>query len=392
MRGVPTSGSVPDELVSAVRRAATTVPDHGGDLATVRRRWRARRRRRAALTAGSLACLVAATALGVPALTGRTAGDRTVDDTAVPLVVPAQRLLLPSIAGILAHGGEKTVGLDPGVGVSEVRRDGTLVRHPVPAGWFDSAALPDGRLVGLRAVAPEPADTPANRPGAATTDGPDGAGLPIMLMVLRPDGAVAVSREVRTSGGSPTLLGANDRDAYLLRDDRIVRHELATGRETPVLTAEGAGGDLSRAADADLSGRFLALPYGSRECGVRIFDLTDGRLVGTVTGEGICYGILRLSPDGQFLAVAALPPTGPTIRTLPPRVTVYQTSTGTVRVDQLIEQPVGTGSVSVKSRAGGLAWLGDNEVRLARVVFPADLDRIYRLDEVLHVVSVPVAR
>ncbi|MEO3742675.1 hypothetical protein [Plantactinospora sp. B5E13] len=391
MSGVPTSGSVPDELASAVRRAATTVPDHGGELATVRRRWRTRRRRQAALTAGSLACLVAATALGVPALTARPAGDRIVDDTAVPLVVPPQRLLLPSITGINEAYGNGTVGLDPGVGVAEVRRDGSLVRHPVPAGWFDSAALPDGRLVGLRAVAPEPAGTPESGPGAATTDGPDGAGLPIMLVVLRPDGAVAVSREVRTSGGSPTLLGADDRDAYLFRDDRIVRHELATGRETPVLSVEGAGGDLSRAADADLSGRFLALPYGSQECGVRILDLDDGRLVGTVTGEGICYGLLRLSPDGQFLAVAALPPTGPAIRTRPPRVTVYETSTGTVRVDQLIEH-VGSGPVNVRSGAGGLAWLGDNEVRVARVVFPAGADRIYRLDEVLHVVTVPVGR
>ncbi|MEE6259423.1 hypothetical protein [Plantactinospora sonchi] len=401
MSGVPTSGSVPDELASAVRRAAETVPDHRGDLATVRRRWRTRRRRRAVLTAGSLVCLVAATAAGIPALTpDGTSGDGTTDDTAVASVVRDQRLLL-NVAGLTVYDrpGGHTVGLARSDGVPEVGRDGATVVRPVPEGWQrETVGLPDGRIVGLR-VAVSPAAGSAE-PGGAARDGADpGGGVPdsgaaeveaadVELVVLGANGAVTLSRDLGAPRKQVSLVGATDRDAYLARGDSVVRHDLSTGAETVVLPA-GSAGDLSRAAAADLSGRFLALPYGSRECGVRIFDLVDGRLSGTVTGEGICYGILRLSPDGRLLAVAALPPVGPAIRTRPPRVTVYETSTGAIRADQLLQDQQ-SGSVNLKSGAGGLAWLDDHEVRVARVVFPPKADRIYRIDEVVRISTVPV--
>ncbi|WP_406040481.1 hypothetical protein OG799_31575 [Micromonospora sp. NBC_00898] len=377
---------VPEDLADLVRRAALATPPHVGDLANVRRRARARRRRRAAATAGGLVVLVALTGGAVPLLAGsrpaRPATTAPAPASPVPApppstnrpAEPAQRLMIAVDPNTwrLDRGRGPEVGLRGG---GEVLPDGSVRRHRTPKDFGLGAALPDGRLVGLLYT--------DLMPGVRRTDGPNVEGLSIKLVVLGPDDAVEISREVRIKGRSVELLGADQRYAYLARDEGIVAHELTTGRERTLLRSSTAGVDLMAASQTAVGSDRLAEQRTDSPCRTDVRRLADGKRIARLTADGICMNGLRLSPDGRLVAVPYfLPDHGGQ-----QRVAVYETGTGNLRVDQAIGTPR---RIPVPGGIQGLAWADDTLLRVAWAELPAGARRVYSVEEVLKVVTVTV--
>lgn len=365
---------VPEDLAEAVHRAARTAPPHTADLAGVRRRVRARRRRRGMAAAGGLAMLVALTGGAVPLLargpspsgplvtSGPTAAS-TVPATASPSARPAaaQRLMV-------------TVEGDgpPGV-VEEVLPDGSTRRHRVPEDFSLGVALPDGRLVGLVYT--------DLMPGVARTDGPDVEGLSIRLVVLGPDGAVERSREVRVKGQAVELLGADTRVAYLARDAGIVTHDLVTGREKMLLRSSTAGVDLLAASQTAVRPDRLVEQRDDHGCHTDVRRTTDGKRIARLTVEGLCVNGLRLSPDGTLVAVPyRLLATSRDRREQ--RLAVFDTTTGALRADQLVGDPA-----FVLGPITGVAWADDATVRVAWAGLPVSMGRDASADDLVQNVT-----
>ncbi|GAA4570236.1 hypothetical protein GCM10023176_28350 [Micromonospora coerulea] len=374
---------VPDDLADLVHRAARTTAPHAPDLANVRRRARVRHRRRAVATAGGLAVLVAVTAGAVPLLAGNhgarpapppapaSASPTTAPPPARP-VEPAQRLMVAVNPNTwrLDAGKGPTVGLRGGV-ADEVLPDGSVRRHRVPKDFTLGAALPDGRLVGLVYT--------DLMPGVRRTDGPNVEGLSIKLVVLGADDAVQVGREIRIKGRSVELLGADQRYAYLARDEGIVAHELTTGRERIVLRSSTAGVDLLAASQTVVGTDRLAEQRTDFRCRTDVRRLTDGRRIASLTVNGNCQNDLRLSPDGRLVAVAYVD------RGRGQRVAVFDIAARALVVDRLIGT---TRPAPTPGGIQGLAWADDTTVRVAWAELPAGARRVYDVAEVVKVVTV----
>lgn len=384
---------VPDDLADLVHRAAQTTPPHAADLANVRRRARARRRRRAATAVSGLVVLVALAGGAVPVLAGR---DRAVAPVSAPSVpstgagpatsapppAPAQRLLIAGGGGSSQplRGGPE-IGLVGGA-ADEVLADGSVVRHPVPAGWGETVALPDGRLVGLKLT--------DLMPGVRRKDGPNVAGLSIKLMVLGADGRVQHSREVRVKGQSITLVGADERYAYLVRDDvGLVSHELTTGREKTLVRSSKVGAALM-VGSADVTAGLMATvasQFDVNRCRVDVLRLAGGARLARLEVKGDCTQSIRLSPDGSLVAIPYARTDPADRRTREYRVAILDTATGQRRTDQLI----GTaGTVNGLPAGGtwGAAWVDDTTVRVVWAQLPPQPRKVYSVSELARVVAV----
>ncbi|MET8911825.1 hypothetical protein ABZW14_29310, partial [Micromonospora sp. NPDC004551] len=353
----------------------------------LRRRARARRRRRTATAAAGLVVLVAVTGGAVPLLVGDhrpaaplAAPSPTVPSAPPPTPAPAQRLLLSGEgATVRPRRAGPEIGLVGGV-ADELRSDGSVVRHRVPAGWQETVALPDGRLVGLKLT--------DLMPGTRRTDGPDVAGLSIRLMVLGADDRVDISREVRIKGQGLKLAGADVRYAYLVRGGvGLVSHDLTTGREkTLIRVATNADGELPfREADVT-AGRVVSVtgPADMTRCQLDVRRLADGSRLSRLTVPGDCAPSVRLSPDGSLVAVPYRHPNG---RNLDYRVAILETATGQLRADR----PLGTASPAYGLTGGGTwgaAWVDDDTVRVAWAQLPDPPQKVYSVAELARVVTV----
>lgn len=349
---------VPEDVAMLVRDAAKTVAGAFGDTEAVVRRARRYRRRRA----GAVACAAVfaiLSAVTVPVLAGRA--ERGVQPAVVPTTArtsaaPAQRLFL-GISGDISHGR----------GLPEVRGDGSVVYRDLPAGAGDVVGLPDGRLVTLV--------TTDLQPGAKRKDGPDVERVSVKLVVLTAGGGVERSREVRVKGEEIRLLGATERTAYLARAKGVVAHDLASGKEAVVLPAFRAG--LFHAVD--LAGGRLAVAEGNgnKGCILRVTEVPPwGFANGTCLPDHV-----RLSPDGRLAAVAYL-----RLDSTEKRIVVLDVATGVA----LVDKPLGSRPVTdVETvNAAGVAWSDNRTVRVAVTELPPDANRVYRLAEVLRVLTV----
>ncbi|WP_262282940.1 hypothetical protein [Micromonospora sp. MA102] len=383
--------AVPEDLAELVHRAARATGPHPADLATIRRRARVRRRRRSLTGVAGLVALIALTGGAAPLLvrehrpappvaapsTSPAAPDRT-----PPTVEPAQRLMLSGEGGtVRPHRAGPEIGLVGGV-ADELRGDGSVVRHRVPAGWQESVALSDGRLVGLKLT--------DLMPGTRRRDGPDVAGLSIRLMVLSADDRVEISREVRIKGQGLKLAGADLRYAYLVRGGvGLVAHELTTGRErTLIPVPAGADDELPfRAADVT-AGRVVSVtgPADMTRCQLDVRRLAGGSRLSRLTVAGECAPSVRLSPDGSLVAVPYRRPNG---RDLDYRLAILETATGQLRADQ----PLGTASPTYGMTGGGTwgaAWVDDTTVRVVWAQLPDPPRKVYSVAELARVVTVGV--
>ncbi|MCP3784019.1 hypothetical protein NLX85_11640 [Micromonospora sp. A3M-1-15] len=383
--------AVPEDLAELVHRAARATGPHPADLAAIRRRARARRRRRGVTGAAGLVALIALTGGAVPLLVHEHRPAATVaapstspaaPDLPPPTPVPAQRLMLKGDGGtVRPHRTGAEIGLLPGV-ADELRSDGSVVRHRVPAGWQETVALSDGRLVGLTFT--------DLMPGVRRTDGPDVAGLSIKLTVLSAEGHVEVSREIRVRGQALGLAGADARYAYLARDGvGLVSHELTTGREkTLIRVPTKVDGELPfRAADVT-AGRVVSVtgPADMTRCQLDVRRLAGGSRLSRLTVAGECAPSVRLSPDGSLVAVPYRRPNG---RDLDYRLAILETVTGQLRADQ----PLGTASPTYGMTGGGTwgaAWVDDTTVRVVWAQLPDPPRKVYSVAELARVVTVGV--
>ncbi|MGY0004488.1 hypothetical protein [Micromonospora sp. I033] len=382
---------VPEDLAELVHRAARATGSHPADLATIRRRARARRRRRSGTGAAGLVVLIALTGGAVPLLVrehrpaapvAAPSTSPTAPDSPPPTPAPAQRLMLSGEGGtVRPHRAGPEIGLLGGV-ADELRSDGSVVRHRVPAGWQESVALSDGRLVGLKLT--------DLMPGERRTDGPDVAGLSIRLMVLGADDRVDISREVRTRGQGLKLAGADERYAYLVRGGvGLVAHELTTGRERTLIPVPASADDELPFRDAALAAGLVVSVTGPPDmtrCQLDVRRLADGNRLPRLTVDGECAPSIRLSPDGSMVAVPYRRPVG---RDLEYRLAVLDTATGRRRADE----PLGTAGATYGLTDGGTwgtAWTDHTTVRVVWAQLPDPPRKVYSVAELARVVTIAV--
>ncbi|MFI6328194.1 hypothetical protein ACIBBG_07870 [Micromonospora chersina] len=382
---------VPEDLAELVHRAARATGPHPADLAAIRRRARARRRRRGVTGAAGLVALIALTGGAVPLLVHEHRPAATVaapstspaaPDLPPPTPAPAQRLMLSGDGGtVRPHRAGPEIGLVGGV-ADELRGDGSVLRHRVPAGWQETVAMPDGRLVGLKLT--------DLMPGKRRTDGPDVAGLSIRLMVLDADDRVEISREIRIKGQALKLAGADARYAYLVRGGvGLVAHELTTGREETMIAAPaGADGELPFREAALAAGLVVSVtgPPDMTRCQLDVRRLAGGDRLSRLTVDGECAPSIRLSPDGTLVAVPYRRPNG---RNLDYRLAILDTATGQLRADQ----PLGTASPTYGLTGGGTwgaAWVDDATVRVVWAQLPDPPRKVYSVAELARVITVDV--
>ncbi|WP_319460344.1 hypothetical protein [Micromonospora sp. RTP1Z1] len=218
------------------------------------------------------------------------------------------------------------------------------------------------------------------------------AGLSIRLMVLGADGRVQRSREARVKGQTITLVGADERYAYLVRDHvGLVTHELATGREKVLIRSSTVGaGPLLSSADV-AAGRMVTVTSGfdMNRCQVDVLRLADGTRQSRLGVNGDCAQSIRLSPDGDLVAIPYARTNGADPRSRDYRVAILDTATGQRRADQF----VGTvGAINGLTAGGtwGTAWVDDTTVRVVWAQLPLPARKVYSVSEVSRVVTVSV--
>jgi len=404
----------PDDVATAVRRAADAVPPSTHDLAAVQRRHRAYRRRRRVTTVG-LALLVGAVTVAVPlAVRGGPAaapdhppaGDPSSATSTAPVgAAPAQRLMLRASDQRMQIGAAVTT-LDVPDGMLELRADGSVAAYPQttvmdrPEATF---ALPDGRLVQLGAK--------DLRPGVEREDGPWVTDVDFVLAIVAPDGTAQVRRNVRVMGEDVQLIGATDKLAYLVRGtSRIVSHDLATGVEKPLAGATAAFGAYVREVGINDTGRYnwvsvqgdrlvmysRRMMPGGTGGRLRIADLTSGaQIIDVRLAEPVAQGIndVRVSPDGRLAAVYAgrfvdNPAEEDRQRAfrIEHRFLVVDVATGRLLVNRLIIDQLSHQMAEII----GMAWTDNNTVRVASYAMSLGDPGNFLLADVLRVETVAV--
>ena len=322
------------------------------------------------------AALAATAALVVAALAGMSMSDRSADTSTVAVgprpsndVAPndlgqgsptpaPQRLLVRGGREVAVDGSTRTVPLDlPGVVAREIE------------------PTTDGRLVvlGSRDLAP----------GVARTDGPNVDALANPLIVVRPDGSVAVDRDVRVPGETVALLAVTGDEAILRRSGtnsigltagpaRVVAHDLPTGRERQLFVAPNGvwGGDAVGATLALLTAGPNS-PNGNYAergpCAVEILSIATGRVVQGPLPDCSFVQDIRIGPDERRAAVVyGMKEAVPSLR-----LAIVDLEARRVVSDQLLGYSV-TGCPPGACEAGaplrdylGMAWMDSATLRLA---------------------------
>lgn len=391
---------IPDDIAAAVRGAAHAVPASAHELTEVRQRYRRRRSRRIAATAG-LATVAVGLAVAALPMIARDVGpggsgmvDATTTVAARPNRAPAQRLLVTGGAEVPV-GGELPFGIVTGPGILEVLPDNSLMRHPVPDGIdvaFDTFAVPDGRLVLLGVH-----DT---KPGVPRRDGTFAAGATRPLVVLRNDGTIESTRDVRRPGEDVRLVGATITTAYLERPSGLVAFDLATGAERPVVPAYRPipttieAGTYRRLDVVDNALGVFDRSPSAKTCDLAVFDLGTGTRVASsrlTFPPGCASNQFRLSPDGRSAALIYGKLLNQGRDGEEQWLSVVDVATGAVRQDQLLyrESPKMIGKPWSPKAATGLAWTDSATLRVATANLPAT-DRKYTVDELLKVETVHI--
>lgn len=388
---------IPDDLAASLRAAAYAAPPYPGDLAEVRRRRQARRRRRA-VTATGLAATGVVAALGIPFAVGGAAGSGGEGTDQPAVASPAQRLLLRGDSWLVATDGaelpDRPVGAaelyrqyqgQPGVSgrllpPSEVLPDGSVVELDLDPLGIDSVRqlveMPDGRLALIGQV--------DRMPDIDTDDELCFEGIEFPLLVVEPDGSVSTSRDVREPCRTLTLVAADATTAYLVRDSRLVAHDLATGGEQILLdSVEALPADSAGVAYAD--GQIVTfVPGPNRSCedglalelplqdtddpAIRVTDVATGATVEHPMPQIDCLGsteLIRVSPDGSYAAVAY------ELGRMPGNhwvgVALVDVDSGKVVTEWSL-----TDTTTDRSVVAGLAWKGGRTVRVAYYQAPQD--------------------
>ncbi|GAA2565648.1 hypothetical protein GCM10010435_43110 [Winogradskya consettensis] len=265
---------IPNDLNTLVRDVAHDAPGYTGSLDEVYRRYRRRRRGKAAV--GGVLALLLMAGLGLTI-------DRRPQETPPP-AQPAASQNTKRAQGIVVHGDPRLKG---GVKITgtfwDVWPDQVVASFDIHGVTWDGAvALPGGRVVAVERGA---------------------GGHTWSLVEVDRSGTTLLRRELPASKGEPmSLLTADESTAYVWHKRSLVAHDLATGTERPVL--EIGTGPIQAVDYAD--GR-LAVVGMSADCQL---NLGSGKpieaLAAAMPPELRCGSVtdLRLSPDGKAIAVA----------------------------------------------------------------------------------------
>ncbi|MET0491848.1 MAG: hypothetical protein ABW000_01830 [Actinoplanes sp.] len=308
-----TTDEVPGEVREAVRAAARMTAGYGGRLEDVYRRGRRRRRRQTgAAFAGVVVVLLGVGLLTVhrdttptpqvplPTSAPVTPSASATSASPAPVTV-AQRLFLHMAGGKYHSARTELAKLGNGLGIGELTPDGRIVVHEeVGADYWDwVVGLPDGRIVTFG---------PEDLTGTPRADGPDVSGLAQNLLVISPKGKVLKSWNVREQGKQTGLLGADSKNAYLIRKSGFYTFNLKTGTERLVLTAKAMGVDpMTLGYGGEARDDQVVFGRNTDGCYLRLADLRTGKVrdLGGVQARN-CQAVelVRLSPDGKAVAVA----------------------------------------------------------------------------------------
>ncbi|NUR71648.1 MAG: hypothetical protein HOU81_12575 [Hamadaea sp.] len=387
---------VPEDLDRAVRAIADQVPTGYATLTEITARGRRMRRRRTAAVGSVAALAVLVSALGVPLAVNwaeRTGPQPAASTSASPSASPtvsssprvwttaAQRLLVNGATGTVTHGDGTKAGIDGPTRLTELLPTGKLRALKTPSyngGLVNVVALPSGGLVAL--------GIKDLKPGTQRTDGVDVTDLEIHLVVVRPDGTVAQSPNVRIQGEDVELAAADEKTAILRRERGLFQRDLASGKERRLsaLPAADSIGAVSLVASA------IAVVRTEEQCP----SIHIGPLVGpsrrlALPGDPSRCGVgeMRFSPDGSSLAVVYGPRQADRVR-----LAVFDVATGALVSDsELYSAPDPLGMIEPGTPdLRGIAWLDDRTVRAAVTTLPRGATRAYRYTELLRIVDVQV--
>jgi len=356
--------TIPDDMSTLVFEAASALPsgDYGLDRVVGRRRSH---RRRTVTTLSLLSIVVMAAATAIP-----LAFRATLADPAGTAAESPQRLYYYRSDG----SGDKAVTLDSVIsldepkigiqisaGITELDEDGTRVRHIGLGRWATQSSvigLPDGGLVVAGARDPRP-------------DGERVTELVHFLSVFAPDGTERIGRNLGDlDGPSVDLVGATGDDAYLMRDKRLVRHDLATGEEKPASAAKRVGQLLAQGwtVDSVVSDRILLIKYDPDGGGRLIVLNRSGKQerdapLGCAMRPDWTVG-LKLSPDGRHFACYAVSPTPVWGREAKSELVITDLSTSRPALRR--ELPPNY----MAAFATAVAWTGNDTLQLAHFWLP----------------------
>ncbi|MEH1124305.1 hypothetical protein [Micromonospora sp. CPCC 206061] len=373
--------TLPDDLCAIVRDAAAALPPGGHQLRQVAPRRQAQRRRTMTLSMALAGVTALAAAVTVP-LVLRPAPEP--DRAATPAGVPAQRMFVTGPGDGLAmgigkppeRGGESAAVRIPG-GVVEITDSEPVVHNNPDLNMMldNVVGLPDGRLVAFGAW---------DRSGGATR--PDGTAVMDMrntLVVVDKEGTTQAKRDLGASNGTMRMAGVTSDAAYILRGDRLVRHELATGAEQDVPAASRIRGYLGQGWELKAVGGGRAILEKGKDDGTYVkvvnLDGSGGDSAEVRACSATCHRIslTRLSPDGRRIAYAY--PTGQAGT----RLVVTDLTTGREVVGRDLGGIVQFGGLGV------MGWADDSTLRLGEVV-PPEKAGLYDLKDVLRVEAVTV--
>ncbi|MDI1459634.1 hypothetical protein QEZ54_01505 [Catellatospora sp. KI3] len=418
------AGDIPAEISALLQAAAPSagrIPAAG--VAAVRRRGAQWRRRRAATTTAVLAGLVAVVAAG-PAWTTRAKGpDPAVSPrptvSAGPSASPVPRELTGPSAQRLINGWlgayESASNVDY-QGPYTVQNFRAVTLPDAIVVFPDFAELADdGRGVPLRyrgtlltsvdEIMPTPSGGLAlfgSRdldPGHRRPDGSCVSRLEFRLELYDASGERLLSRNVREQCHDVSLVGVDERYAYLDRDDAVMAHDLASGAEHKVV-------DLRRVphpqtvvdgipAPVLQSGRLVQStfhPVSGARSGppITVYDLATRRSYELdLPAAEVFITDVRLSPDGSRAAVVWRGMQWPYNL----EVTVLDVATAAPLAHQVfraLDQPRPTGaSVDYPTTYVGTAWHDASALRVAW--YPTPLSGKHLLSEVVRtdVITVP---
>jgi hypothetical protein len=370
--------AVPEYLSAVVRDAAAALPPGGHQLARVAPVRRAQRRRQATLTMALAGVAVLAAAVAVP-LALRPAPEP--DRAAAPAGAPAQRMFATSLGPDIAIGirkpgqiGGAGVRVRVPAGLVEITESGPVVLNDNPdldLMLSTVIGLPDGGVLAFGAW--------DRSEGATKPDGTAVMDMRDVFVVVDRDGKTRLKRDLGAANGTIRMAGFYGDAAYILRGDRLVRHELATGTEQDVPATARIRGYLGQGWELKAVGAGRAILEKVEEDGaygmVVNLDGTGGDPADVRTCTELCarVGLSRLSPDGRHIAYAFPSSNGN-------RLIVTDLTTGRQVVERELPGDPQFG-------LGLMGWVDDDTLRLGLVVAPQK-DGTYELKDVLRVENV----
>jgi hypothetical protein len=368
------STELPAELATAVRTTAARVPDLPLDLAGVRVRARAFRRRRTALRVAAVAAIVVGLGAAVPVVRSAAAPSETVGSSSVvPLGLWLDRDKLPLTQGwpsgrvIPGDSGQIAAQLRIRAGKATITPVGKQPGLVTDEGYLGPAPLPGGQLatVGFLDV-PHPADQlpPGYQVVVADADGGT-----VASRHLPPTNSVS-HRPMPFTGSSTTLFwwawrAVGKPSPLLVQKPMLITYDIATGTLRDLFpTTVPVNAEIPYFGMQATATRLINWPaeFG-RTCTADILDTGTGALVKRLRPAiAKCSDVyFALSPDNRRVAALV---TYRDASTWSQRVISIDARTGAIQKE--FRMPALAAGTDRTKLVSGIDWVNNKTIRYAR--------------------------